>query len=612
MIDLKNIPKHWEVKKLGEVCDKVSLNGLKLNQKKFLLSGEFPVVDQGQDLIGGYYNDKNLVVPKKPPYIIFGDHTRVKKYIDFSFIAGGDGIKVLQPHLYIDTKYFFYFIHIVEIPNKGYARHFQYLENSNIYYPPISEQKQIVAKIEALFTELENGKQKLLLAKQQLETYKQSLLKAAFEGRLSNKNVKDGELPKGWEWAKLKDMGIWKGGGTPSKQNKKFWEAGTNLWVSSKDMKSNIIIDTIDKITNDAIKNSSAKRIEKGAVLFVMRSGILRRTFPVAIAGKDLTVNQDLQTLTPNKNVLSEFIFWFIHSQNNEIRRVCSKDGTTVESIESTLLKNYPIPYPSKEEQKTVVSEIENVLSKSTKSVEMINGVLQNIETLKQSILQQAFEGKLINTKTASKIVKAKQAKVVSIATEIFKPKSEYFYQCQILATVIRASNKKNIQHGEMTLAKMAYLIDKVFKIPTYYQYKQWHLGPYAPAMKKAINKKEFFNTKGNHVTIADEQKLFKSENPNIELTENAVDELSAIFIKYDANIRSHKIELLATVCKVVEDIKTTSLTAVLKAMQNWTIDITKTKDKFKNKAEKFTEEETKKTLAFLVSKGWDKKLIEN
>ncbi|NJO68042.1 MAG: hypothetical protein HC830_01100 [Bacteroidetes bacterium] len=93
-----NIPKHWQLKKLGEVCDKISLNGIKIKQKDYLVQGNYPVVDQGQELIGGYYNDENLIVPNEPPYIIFGDHTRVKKFINFKFIAGADGVKVLKPH----------------------------------------------------------------------------------------------------------------------------------------------------------------------------------------------------------------------------------------------------------------------------------------------------------------------------------------------------------------------------------------------------------------------------------------------------------------------------------------------------------------------------------
>ncbi|MBK8080631.1 MAG: restriction endonuclease subunit S [Saprospiraceae bacterium] len=106
MGDVKEIPKHWEVKKLGEVCEKLSLNKIKIKQKDYLINGKYPVVDQGQELIGGYYNEEKLLIPYDPPYVIFGDHTRVIKFINFKFIPGADGVKVLKPHIFYNPKFF--------------------------------------------------------------------------------------------------------------------------------------------------------------------------------------------------------------------------------------------------------------------------------------------------------------------------------------------------------------------------------------------------------------------------------------------------------------------------------------------------------------------------
>jgi type I restriction enzyme S subunit len=202
-------------------------------------------------------------------------------------------------------------------------------------------------------------------------------------------------LPKGWIIKKFNDIGSWKGGGTPSKSRKDFWEKGNVLWVSPKDMKSQTIKDTIDKITYDAIENSSTKLIPKGSVLFVVRSGILRRTLPIALTICDVTVNQDLQAFTPSK-VMPEYVYWYVSAKNDDIRKNCSKDGTTVESIESTLLKNYSIPICTREEQHLIVSELESKLTVCDKIEETISQSLQQAETLRQSILKKAFEGKLV------------------------------------------------------------------------------------------------------------------------------------------------------------------------------------------------------------------------
>jgi type I restriction enzyme, S subunit len=256
-------------------------------------------------------------------------------------------------------------------------------------------QNSIVSKIEELFSELDKGIENLRIAQQQLKTYRQSILKWAFEGKLTNEKVKEGELPKGWKLQKLNDIGGWKGGGTPSKANKAFWQNGNILWVSPKDMKSKVIHDTIDKITSDAIENSSTNLISRGSILFVVRSGILRRTLPVAITICDVTVNQDLQAFTP-KGVLPNYVYWYVQAKNEEIRRDCSKDGTTVESIESSLLKNYLIPICSGEEQHNIVQAIESRLSVADKMEEGIIQSMQQTEVLRQSILKKAFEGKLV------------------------------------------------------------------------------------------------------------------------------------------------------------------------------------------------------------------------
>lgn len=391
----EKLPQGWKWVKLEELCDKISLNNIKVKQKDYLVEGKFPVVDQGQDLVGGYYNDENLVLPGEPPFIIFGDHTKVKKYIPFKFIAGADGVKVLKPKDAVDSKFLFYSLFTIKIEDKGYARHFQLLEKEFFPLPEISEQHAIVSKIEELFSELDKGKQQLETTLQQLKVYRQAVLKWAFDGKLTNERIKDSELPEGWILKPFNELGSWRGGGTPTKSRKDFWEKGTIMWVSPKDMKSQIIHDTIDKITLNAVENSSTKLVPKGSVLFVVRSGILRRTLPIALTVSEVTVNQDLQAFTPN-NLSPEYVYWYAAAKNEDIRRECSKDGTTVESIESVALKNYLIPVCSFTEQQKIVQEIESRLSVCDKLEETINQNLAQAETLRQSILKKAFEGRLI------------------------------------------------------------------------------------------------------------------------------------------------------------------------------------------------------------------------
>lgn len=151
------LPRGWIKLNFRKTYNKITLNGIKVKQKKYKAAGTYPVVDQGQALIGGYYDDIELLVSGEPPYIIFGDHTKVKKYINFKFIAGGDGIKVIQPKRFYCPKLFYYFLYSIKLPDKGYARHFQHLEKSDILLPPLPEQQRIVKKIEELFSELDKS-----------------------------------------------------------------------------------------------------------------------------------------------------------------------------------------------------------------------------------------------------------------------------------------------------------------------------------------------------------------------------------------------------------------------------------------------------------------------
>ena len=415
MSEIKDIPKHWEIKKLGEVCK--LKNGYAFKSDKYenvgvpvirisdinggIVSSQKAVRVNSNDEYDNYLVENNdiLVAMSGATTGKFGVYKSTEKAYQNQRVGK---FKILDESI-LNNEFLYHQINALKRqiekdayggaqPNISSTK----IEQMQIVLPPLPEQQAIVAKIEELLSELENGKQQLLTAQQQLKVYRQSLLKWAFEGKLTNKNVKDGELPEGWKWVKLSDLGSWKGGGTPSKQVNKYWENGNNLWVTSKDMKIGVIHDSINKITDEAILNSSANRISKGAILFVMRSGILRHTFPVAIAGKDLTVNQDLQTLSPNGIATSEFIYWFIRAFNNEIRQKCSKDGTTVESIESNTLKNYPFILPPLKEQQQIVEELESKLTVCDKIEETISQSLQQAETLRQSILKKAFEGRLI------------------------------------------------------------------------------------------------------------------------------------------------------------------------------------------------------------------------
>ncbi|MFL4212338.1 restriction endonuclease subunit S [Enterobacter mori] len=187
---------------------------------------------------------------------------------------------------------------------------------------------------------------------------------------------------------KLSELGEWKGGGTPSKQNNNFWENGTINWISPKDMSSGIISNSEDLITSEAIDKSSTNLIKKESILLVTRSGILRHSLPIGILEKDSAINQDIKALTVNKKIVRPFYLWaMLVARSNSILKTCMKVGTTVESIDFASLKNYEINIHPYEEQETIESIIKGLLE----CIALSQQKVVEAKNLKKSLLSRGF-----------------------------------------------------------------------------------------------------------------------------------------------------------------------------------------------------------------------------
>jgi len=148
-------------------------------------------------------------------------------------------------------------------------------------------------------------------------------------------------------------------GGTPSKANDDFWN-GDIPWVSPKDMKVDLLVDTEDHVSKEAIDNSATSLVPAGTILCVVRSGILQHTFPVALTSRDMCFNQDLIALIADEEKLSSrFLFWNLKARGKEILAEGIKPGVTVQSFHSGFFQNFEIPLPPLEVQRQIVVEIE-------------------------------------------------------------------------------------------------------------------------------------------------------------------------------------------------------------------------------------------------------------
>jgi type I restriction enzyme S subunit len=222
------------------------------------------------------------------------------------------------------------------------------------------------------------------------------------------------ELPSSWVWSVFDTFGTFTGGGTPSKDRPEFWTNGNIPWVSPKDMKSFEIHQTEDYITEDAVAESATTVVPSESVLMVTRSGILRHTFPVAIARVAVALNQDLKALAPHEGVHPDYVAYALQAFGQSIIHACSKDGTTVQSIDALALKRFQLPLAPMFEQRRITDVLDELFSDLDAGVAALERIRAKLKLYRTSVLKAAVEGTLTadwrerysNTEPASELLR--------------------------------------------------------------------------------------------------------------------------------------------------------------------------------------------------------------
>lgn len=249
--------------------------------------------------------------------------------------------------------------------------------------PAPDEQATIVATLDRETARIDALVEKQTRFIELLKEKRQALIThAVTKGLDRNAKMKDsgiewiGQVPEHWEATKLKHVAAFSGGGTPSKENPDYWN-GCIPWVSPKDMKHEVITDSIDHITTKGLENSATKLIDSGAVLLVARSGILRHTIPVGINNVPVSLNQDMKALSLDETrVRPRFILRWVQGLNRSLLGIWAKEGATVESLEHEYVANTRLPLPDLKEQDAILAtldletaRIDALISKSEQSI---------------------------------------------------------------------------------------------------------------------------------------------------------------------------------------------------------------------------------------------------
>jgi type I restriction enzyme S subunit len=356
----------WRSKNLEECLERVKYPN-KIQRKDFLEEGPFPIVSQEQDFINGYWANEQEVFKVERPVVIFGDHTKVLKYVDFDFVLGADGIKILQPRYFLNPKYFYYFLNAFPVKALGYARHYRLLKELKIHYPEsLPEQKRIVAILDEAFAGIDaavvNTRKNLANVRELFESY----LNAVF--------TRKGE---GWVEKKLGDVCE----NLDSKRvpiTKSERESGEIPYYGASGV--------VDHVADFLFDEDLLLVSEDGA-------NLLARTYPIAfsIAGKTW-VNNHAHVLRFKEMAYQKFIEYYLNSISLEPY----VSGMAQPKLNQKFLNSITVPWPHKTDDAAEVVEKLEELSSETQRLETIyQQKLAALAELKQSILQKAFAGEL-------------------------------------------------------------------------------------------------------------------------------------------------------------------------------------------------------------------------
>ncbi|MGB5988320.1 MAG: restriction endonuclease subunit S [Marinifilaceae bacterium] len=377
---LKQIPFNWKVVDFSFVLKDCSGGNKKVPKSDYLNIGKYPIIDQGKKYIAGFSDIYADLVKYDPPYIVFGDHTRVLKYIDFPFIMGADGVKVLKIKTSVDLKYryLFYYLNSISIPNTGYNRHYKYLKEIKIPLPPLEEQKKIAAI-------LDNADKIRQINKDLIKKYdelSQSLFIDMFGDPVNN--------PMGWDIVTIRDLISEAKYGTSSKavENGKYtYLRMNNITYNGYMNYSNLkYIDVSDAEKHKYI-------VKKGDILFNRTNSkeLVGKTGIISI-DKEMIIAGYLIRVRTNEFANPYYIWAHLNSKwgklilNNMCKSIVGMANINAQELQNIKILKAPI-------------ELQEEFAKRIKEIEKQKAIaeesLSKSEDLFNALMQKAFKGKL-------------------------------------------------------------------------------------------------------------------------------------------------------------------------------------------------------------------------
>ena len=383
------IPEHWTWVWLLEVVRSVGGKENQILAKEVKKTGAFPAVSQGQQLIDGYCDCPEKVV-QDLPLVMFGDHTRNVKYIDFPFVISADGTKFMKA-IVVNPKYLFFWLlwTAEQLRNRGYARHFSLLKQRPLPLPPLVEQARIVAKLEEIWPEIE----RYAAARDELEALnrrfpndlRKAVLQSAIRGELVERRAEEGtgaellkqieaekaaltkagklkkekplppiteeekpfEIPEHWTWTRLVSVAEIIMGQSPKGEATTADSRFMPLIGGAADMKP-------DSLTPTRYTKEPTKISKIDDVILCIRATLGKPVF----ADKEYCLGRGVAAI--RSTLPKKFIRYFFLSFEQYLYDKAT--GTTFTQVTGTTLAEMPFPLPPLAEQARIVAKLEEIL----------------------------------------------------------------------------------------------------------------------------------------------------------------------------------------------------------------------------------------------------------
>jgi len=285
------------------------------------------------------------------------------------------------------------------------------LKNIPVGVPPVAEQDAILK-----FLDRETGKIDTLIAEQEkllallAEKRQATISHAVTRGLNPNAPMKDsgvawlGEVPAHWEVVPLKYLVAFRSGGTPSKENLDFWN-GDIPWASAKDLKADVLDDTIDHLTHLALEAGAATLLPAGVVIVLVRGMMLARIFPVCEISAPMTINQDLKALLPGSRVKGSFLAWLLRGTADETLNRLDEAGHGTKALRMDAWTSMKLPLPPIDEQQKISTYVRSTTMAVDDLSNQIHAAITVLQERRAALISAAVTGKIdVRSATAEEL----------------------------------------------------------------------------------------------------------------------------------------------------------------------------------------------------------------